>query len=54
MQNCMVAHAKKRGLRGFVTDILPGNARMLRLAHNGPHTVQLERTSDSVQVTQLF
>jgi len=54
LQSCMVQHAKKRGLRGFVADILPGNARMLRLARNGPPTVQAERTDDSVHVTQLF
>ncbi|MES2949463.1 MAG: GNAT family N-acetyltransferase [Pseudomonadota bacterium] len=54
LQSSMVRHAKKRGLRGFVADILPGNARMLRLARNGPPTVQAERTDDSVHVTQLF
>lgn len=54
LQDCMVRHAKKRGLRGFVADILPGNARMLRLARNGPPTIQVEKTSDSVHVIQLF
>jgi acyl-CoA hydrolase/RimJ/RimL family protein N-acetyltransferase len=54
LQNAMVQHAKKRGLRGFVADVLPGNDRMLRLARNGPPTVQVERTHDSVHLTQLF
>ncbi len=54
LQNCMAAHAKKRGLRGFVADVLPGNTRMLRLARNGPPTVQVEKNSDSVHITQLF
>lgn len=54
LQNCMVQHAKKRGLRGFVADVLPGNTRMLRLARNGPPSVQIERTEDSVHLTQLF
>lgn len=54
LQSCMVQHAKKRGLRGFVADVLPGNTRMLRLARNGPPTVQVEQTEDSVQLTQLF
>ena len=54
LQNRMVQHARKRGLRGFVTDILPGNTRMLRLARNGPPTVQIETTDDSVHLTQLF
>lgn len=54
LQNRMVQHAKKRGLRGFVADVLPGNTRMLRLAHNGPQAVQMEKTQDSVHLTQLF
>ena len=54
LQNCMVQHAKKRGLRGFVADVLPGNSRMLRLAQKGPASVQIEHTEDSVQLTQLF
>jgi acyl-CoA hydrolase/RimJ/RimL family protein N-acetyltransferase len=54
MQNCMAVHAKKRGLRGFVADVLPGNTRMLRLAQSGTATVQVERSSDSVHLTQLF
>lgn len=54
LQDCMAAHAKKRGLRGFVADVLPGNTRMLRLARNGPPTVQVEKNADSVHITQLF
>ena len=54
MQESMVRHAKKRGLRGFVTDILPDNTRMLNLARNGPPTVQVEKDHDSVHITQLF
>ncbi len=54
LQNRMVQHAMKRGLRGFVADVLPGNTRMLQLARNGPQSVQMEKTSDSVHLTQLF
>ena len=50
----MAAHAKKRGLRGFVADVLPDNVRMLSLARNGPSNVMVERDSDSVHLTQLF
>ena len=50
----MAQHAMKRGLRGFVSDILPGNARMLRLAQAGTSNVQVERSEDTVQITQLF
>ena len=54
LQSRMVEHAKKRGLRGFVADVLPGNTRMLRLARNGTQAVQMEKTEDSVHLTQLF
>jgi acyl-CoA hydrolase/RimJ/RimL family protein N-acetyltransferase len=54
IQDCMAKHAAKRGLRGFVADVLPDNNRMLRLAHNGSHAVQVERHSDSIHLTQLF
>ena len=54
LQSTMVQHAKKRGLLGFVADVLPGNDRMLRLARNGPATVQVKRTADTVHLTQFF
>jgi acyl-CoA hydrolase/GNAT superfamily N-acetyltransferase len=54
LQNCMVTHAKRRGLRGFEADILPGNDRMLRLARGGAADVQMQRDHDSVRITQLF
>jgi acyl-CoA hydrolase/GNAT superfamily N-acetyltransferase len=54
LQNCMVTHAKRRGLRGFEADILPGNDRMLRLARGGSADVQVQRDHDSVRITQLF
>ena len=54
LQSRMIQHATKRGLRGFVADILPGNTRMLQLARNGSQSVEIEKTSDSVHITQLF
>jgi acyl-CoA hydrolase/GNAT superfamily N-acetyltransferase len=54
LQNGMVQHAMKRGLRGFVADVLQGNERMLRLARNGSPSVLIEKTHDSVHLTQLF
>jgi acyl-CoA hydrolase/GNAT superfamily N-acetyltransferase len=54
LQSCIARHAAKRGVRGFVSDILHGNTRMLRLAHNTTDSVQVKKNSDSIQVTQLF
>jgi acyl-CoA hydrolase/RimJ/RimL family protein N-acetyltransferase len=54
LQDCMIKHAKRRGLRGFEADILPGNARMLRLARGGSPTVQASQDQDAVHVTTLF
>lgn len=54
LQACMTTHARRRGLRGFVADILPGNDRMVRLARNSGPRVQTQRDRDSVQITTLF
>lgn len=54
LQTCIARHAAKRGVRGFVSDVLHGNTRMVRLAHNGARSVRVEKDSDSVQITQLF
>src|SRR5258706_13908150 len=43
-----------RGVRGFVAEMLPRNARMLRLATHAPGTVSTSRDEDSVHVTILF
>lgn len=54
MQNNMIAHARRRGLRGFVADVLLSNARMLRLARNSSLQVQAEKNQDAVHITILF
>ncbi len=54
LQNCMSKHAARRGVRGFVADILNGNTRMLKLASKSTDAVRAERTSDAVHVTQWF
>ena len=54
LQACMIAHASRRGLRGFVADVLPDNARMLNLLKDSSHQVQAERNKDAVHVTILF
>jgi len=54
MQACMIRHATRRGLRGFVADVLLGNAKMLRLARNSSLRVQAEKNQDAVHITILF
>src|SRR3954465_9055530 len=43
-----------RGVRGFVTEILPRNVRMLRLAARATGTVTTSRDEDAVHLTILF
>jgi len=47
-------YAIGRGVRGFVAEMLPRNARMLRLATHAPSTVSTSRDEESVHVTILF
>ncbi|TXH88291.1 MAG: GNAT family N-acetyltransferase [Rhodoferax sp.] len=54
LQACMVAHAKKRGLRGFEADILPSNTRMMRLARSGSPHVRVTEDGSTVHITILF
>jgi acyl-CoA hydrolase/GNAT superfamily N-acetyltransferase len=54
LQRCLVEHAKARGIRGFVAEILPGNTRMIALAKAGSSNVHSERVEDVVHVTALF
>lgn len=54
LQACMVEHARKRGLRGFEADILPGNTRMMRLARSGSPNVRVTEEEGTVHVTVLF
>lgn len=54
LQACMVAHAKKRGLRGFEADILPSNTRMMQLARSGSPHVRVTEDGHTVHVTILF
>lgn len=54
LQECLQGYASRRGVRGFVAEILPGNASMLRLAARAPGTVTTARDEDAVHVTILF
>ncbi len=54
MQKRMAEHAKARGLRGFIAEILPENAKMIALARNCSDNITVERHDDTVHVTMLF
>lgn len=54
LQVRLAEHAKGRGLRGFVAEILPANAKMIALARKGSDKIQVERDEDTVYVTTLF
>ena len=54
LQARLQEYAIGRGVRGFVAEMLPRNARMLRLATHAPGTVSTSRDEESVHVTILF
>jgi acyl-CoA hydrolase len=54
LQGRLTEHAKARGVRGFVAEILPTNEHMIRLASSGSTNVNVEDGGDTVRVTALF
>ena len=54
LQTRLVEYAISRGVRGFVAEILPRNASMLRLIARAPGTVTTSRDEDAVHVTVVF
>ena len=54
LQRRLTEHAKGRGVRGFVAEILPGNAHMIRLAQSASAQVTVESTGETRRVTALF
>jgi RimJ/RimL family protein N-acetyltransferase len=54
LQACLQEYAMRRGVRGFVFEILPRNASMLRLAARAQGTITTSRDNDVVHVTVLF
>ncbi len=53
-QRRMVEHARARGVRGFVADVLATNTEMIRLAHAAGAQVRTESEGSSVRITALF
>jgi acyl-CoA hydrolase/RimJ/RimL family protein N-acetyltransferase len=54
LQERLQEYAMKRGVRGFVSEILPRNISMQRLAARARGTVTTLRDQDAVHVTVLF
>ena len=54
LQARLQEYAMSRGVRGFVSEILPYNTSMLRLAERAPGTVTTSRDDNGVHVTVLF
>lgn len=54
LQIRMAEHARARGLRGFVAEILPQNDRMVALARKASNQVSVHREEDSLHMTMLF
>lgn len=54
LQARLQEYAMRRGVRGFIADILPGNGRMLRLASRSRGSATTTRDEDAVHVTIFF
>ena len=54
LQDRLQEYAIGRGVRGFIAEILPRNARMLRLARHASGAVTTSRDEDAVHVTITF
>jgi acyl-CoA hydrolase/RimJ/RimL family protein N-acetyltransferase len=54
LQARLQEYAMSRGVRGFVSEILPRNTSMLRLAARAQGTMTTSRDEDAVHVTVLF
>jgi len=57
LQRRLAEHARGRGVRGFVAEILASNAQMIRLARSAPQAgqqVAVESSGGTVRVTMLF
>jgi acyl-CoA hydrolase/GNAT superfamily N-acetyltransferase len=54
LQRRMAEHARGRGVRGFVAEIMASNDGMIRLARSGAGNVSVENAGSTVRVTTLF
>ncbi len=54
LQAQLASHAKVRGVRGFVAEIMAGNDNMIRLARTAAGNVSVDSSGSTVRVTSLF
>ncbi|MDC8772677.1 bifunctional acetyl-CoA hydrolase/transferase family protein/GNAT family N-acetyltransferase [Roseateles albus] len=54
LQQRMSEHAKARGVRGFVAEVLANNEHMIKLARSLADNVQVESLGSSVKITSLL
>lgn len=54
LQRRMTEHARRRGVLGFVAEILASNQTMIRLARSGAGKVSVDHSGSTVRVTTLF
>jgi acyl-CoA hydrolase/GNAT superfamily N-acetyltransferase len=54
LQQRLAGHARARGVRGFVAEILPSNQHMIRLAQRASANVSVESTGETRRITALF
>ncbi len=54
LQRRLMEHAKARGIRGFIAEILPENKKMISLAKNCCDHVATERDEETLHVTMIF
>lgn len=54
LQRRITEHARARGLRGFVAEVLPKNAKMIALARNCCDNIHVDSDQESMHVTMLF
>jgi GNAT superfamily N-acetyltransferase len=54
LQARLQEYAAARGVRGFIAEILPSNARMIRLVASAPGGQTTTQDEDAIQVTIVF
>lgn len=50
----MMEFAKKKGVRGFVADILSENTKMVSLAKRACNNVSVHKDGETVEVVMMF